>query len=216
MDRSSTERQWLALSLARAEDFSLNARLILGRLGYPIVTPEEHAAMGSGRPRPDLYIVDELRLGDIEEDERGDPVPIIVLTASLAVTGGDPRIVGAVRRPAGLHELYRLIQQVFEETPRTVPRVDTQLRARCRREGREWAASVLSLSENGCLLRCSEAVSLGDELKLAFELPSHGSIELLAEAAYQLGRDLGLVFSSVDPTTRASLAAYVECVLAAS
>ena len=46
-------------------------------------------------------------------------LPLVVLCGRHGVTGADPRIVGAIRRPAGLHEIYRLVQQVLEDTPRT-------------------------------------------------------------------------------------------------
>jgi hypothetical protein len=125
------------------------------------------------------------------------------------VSGVDPRIVGAVARPAGLHELYRLVQMVLEESPRNTPRVPTHLSARCRRDGREWTASILSLSENGCLLRCTEPVTLRTEVELEFALPRSGSLWTPAEIAYQIPPDLGLVFYSTPAAVRRSIAEFV-------
>jgi hypothetical protein len=123
--------------------------------------------------------------------------------------------VGAVKRPAGLHDLFRLVQQVFEDCPRTTPRLPTHLKVVCRRRGQEWNASLLSLSENGCLLRSPEPLPLGTRLELAFDLPRVGSMELWAEIAYQLVPDLGLVFSGVDPSIRNAIGSYVTASLLA-
>jgi hypothetical protein len=73
----------------------------------------------------------------------------------------------------------------------------------------EWDASLLSLSENGCLMRSSEAVPLGSSIHLSFELPSAGPIELKAETAYQLVPDLGLIFSGLTPDIRSAISDFV-------
>ena len=114
-------------------------------------------------------------LAPITLEEDGGAVPMIVLTGRNGVTGTDPRIIGAVRRPAGLHDLYRLIQEALEETPRATPRIPTHLPARCRRNGQEWKASVLSLSENGCLLRTAQPVPLGTQVEIEFPLRPFGA-----------------------------------------
>src|SRR5262249_12426521 len=109
---------------AAPEAFAPRTRPLFPKPGHPVADPRALAAMqgqGDGA-RPDVRIVDERSLGEVRE-ESGPPVPIVVLSGRHGVTGADPRIVGAVRRPAGLHELYRLVQQVLEETPRTSPRV---------------------------------------------------------------------------------------------
>jgi hypothetical protein len=158
--------------------------------------------------RPDLRIVDERSLAEVPE-ESGGAVPIVVLSGRHGVTGADPRIVGAVRRPAGLHELYRLVQQVLEDTPRTSPRVPTHLVAHCAYRGREWQGAILSLSENGCLMRSAEPVNLGAALELSFTLPRHGRVDLGGEVAYQLVPDLGVVFTGTKRAHREAIAAFV-------
>ncbi len=69
--------------------------------------------------RPDLLLVDERRLAEVMPgDTVGyDSVPIVLLCGRHGATGADPRIVGAVKRPAGLHDLYRLLQQIFPVAP---------------------------------------------------------------------------------------------------
>ena len=212
------------VAYARAEAFSDNTLIILARLGYRIFSPDGRDILGMGRQvvgaevgvsaadrlRPELYLVDEHRLREVPAATDGTSVPIIVLTGSRGASSADSRIVGALKRPGGLHDLYRMLQQVFEDTPRSTPRIPTRLAAVCRRSGHEWNASVLSLSENGCLLRTPEPVPLGTELQLAFELPTTGTIRVAAETAYQLVPDLGLVFSATPARIRESISCFVR------
>jgi hypothetical protein len=210
----------LVVSYAHAEAYAPLARAILAKMGFWIVPAEELEDLPPSRrdQRPDLRVVDERRLGEVPDDleEDGAPIPMIVLTGRGGVTGADPRIVGAVRRPAGLHDLYRLIQDALEETPRGTPRVPTHIPARCRRNDHEWRASVLSLSENGCLLRSPEPVLLGTQVELAFPLPKGGLIVTEAEFAYQLVPDYGVVFHGTPAASRESILQYVTETLAAS
>lgn len=201
------------VSYAAAEAFTPSARPILAKLGYGIYTPEQFEEIGE-RDRPDAYVVDERSLADVPDEGGMPPIPIVVLTGRHGVSGADGRIVGAIRRPAGLHELFRMIQQICELKPRTTPRVPTHLPARCTRDGESWSALILSLSENGCLLRSPEPLLLGTRVQLAFDLPGHGALEVRAETAYQLLPDLGMVFHGTSPADRRSLAGYVEQVLA--
>jgi hypothetical protein len=206
----------LLVTHAAPEAYAPLARNILAKLGYRIVEPEDFPAIAAelGVERPDLRLVDDRALADVEDDD-DPPVPIVALCGRHGVTGADPRIVGAVRRPAGLHEIYRLVQQVLEDTPRSTPRVPTHLAARCRREGREWRGAVLSLSENGCLLRSPEPLLLGARFQLVFELPKSGPLEFDAEVAYQLVPDLGVVFNATSPGVREAISAYVTRALTA-
>lgn len=209
-------RRTLILSHAREEDYVPLARAVLSKMGYAIVTEEELDDLPRtlvGR-EPELRIVDERNLAEVPDDDPSALVPIIVLTGRDGVSGADPRILGAVRRPAGLHELYQLIQQGLEEKPRSAPRVATNLPARCRRDEHEWRASVISLSENGCLIRSPEPLSLGTEVELLFDLPQVGTIATSAEASYQIVPDLGLVFQRTPAVFREAIAGFVERTLA--
>jgi hypothetical protein len=205
----------LLVSHAPPAAFAPMTRAMLARLGYSILEPEDFEKLGDADQRPDLYVVDERSLGELPDDG-GPPVPIVVLTGHHGVTGADPRIVGAICRPAGLHELYRLLQQVLEDTPRTTPRIPTHLWARCEQEGREWRATVVSISENGCLLRSPEPLLLGSKLTLHLALPRQGQLALPAEVAYQLIPDVGLVFSAARAHMRAAIAEFVSQSLVAA
>ncbi len=194
--------------------------VILSRLGYQMVLPETFARLQVENPdlHADLLLVDERRIEEVVESgecEGGGRLPIVLLTGKQGAAGDDPRIVGAVKRPAGLHDLYRLMQQVFEDRPRSTPRVPTHLRALCERSGSRWGGRVLSLSENGCLIRSSQAILLGTRFQLELIFPQSESIALEAEAAYQLLPDTGLVFSGIKPSQREALSRFVTQTLLA-
>jgi len=187
--------------------------VILSRLGYQMLLPETFASLQEEHPdlEAELLVVDERRLEEVEgyrDAGRAGP-PIVLLTGKQGATGDDPRIVGAVKRPAGMHDLYRLAQQVFEDVPRSTPRVATQLRAFCESRGEAWEGRVLSLSENGCLIRSREAILLGQKLRLELVLPRSETIALEAEATYQLLPDTGLVWSAIEASSREALGRFV-------
>jgi hypothetical protein len=201
----------IILAHAGREAFSEMSRSILSKLGYVIVPPEDFDACAEslGRDCPDLRIVDERSIAEVPDDAYST-VPIIVLTGSHGISGADPRIVGAVQRPAGMHELYRVIQEVLEDTPRSAPRLPVHLRAHCSRDGHEWTGTLLSLSEGGCLLRSTAPENLGVTFTLRFSLPRTGPLVLDAEVTYQLVPDLGLTFQSTSPTDRESITNFIQ------
>ncbi|MBW2313369.1 MAG: PilZ domain-containing protein [Deltaproteobacteria bacterium] len=198
---------------AGARAFSPLALTILPKIGYQLIPVERYAELAA-RP-PDVQIVEEQRLSEIYETTAASSIPTIVLVGWRGAPEVDGKIVvAAVRSPAGLHELYRVLQQALEETPRAVPRVETRLRARCRRDTMEWDARVISLSENGCLLKTSVVPPLGAMVDVSFELPDGGKIETQASASYQVMPQLGLVFHATRPEYRRAIASYVTHELA--
>jgi hypothetical protein len=102
------------------------------------------------------------------------------------------------------------MQQALEDTPRSMPRVPTHLPATVDCRGRQWSVSVLSLSENGCLIRSPEPLLLGTRLTLCLPLPHSEPLELDSEIGYQLVPDLGLIFHSTSPSDRAAISHFVE------
>jgi len=203
----------LVAAYASIQSFSPIAAKILPKIGYEIV-PVELYAQRACRP-PDVQVAEEERLAEIYETTAASSIPTIVLTGWRGAPAVDGRIVvGAVRAPAGLHDLYRVLQEALEELPRAVPRAPTRLRARCRRDTMEWDARVLSLSENGCLIKSSVVPPLGAVLDLRFELPHVGMIETQASASYQVMPRLGLVFHATRPEYRRAIATFVTHELA--
>jgi len=214
MSEPANERR-LILSYARPEAYVTMARVILSNLGYAILSETEWRDTPTYASRqPELRIVDERQLADLPNDPALAAVPMIVLTGRSGLNSQDPAVIGAVLRPAGVHELYRLVQQAIEDHPRSTPRIPTNLPARLRQGDEEWKGSVLSLSENGCLLRTTAPLRLGSELEIAFELPQIGTVETRAESAYQLLPDLGLVFQATKASSREAILSFVESNLA--
>ncbi len=202
------------VSLAPPYAFAPMARALLARLGYVILDQDAFAEQ-SPDDLPDAYLVDDRQLAEVPDDG-GIAVPVVALVGRRGVNGADSRVVGAVPRPAGLHELYRVLQEVLEDTPRSTPRVPTHLAASCFAEGvGAWRGTVVMISENGCLLRSHESLLLGSKLGMRIDLPRLGQLELEAEVAYQLPPDVGMVFSAALPQTREALLSFVEDTLAA-
>ena len=208
---SHEEKRKLIVSLARPTAFVPLSRAILGRMGYAIVPLEEWQAYPPlSKKDPALALVDDRLLDSLPTDAPFDRLPILLLTGRDPNRREDARVLGAISQPAGLHELYRLLQQLLEPQPRGSLRIPTNLPARMRSEDREWAGSLLSLSENGCLLRTPEPMPLGSSLEISFELPRAGRIETRAEASYQLIPDFGLVFQSTPAASRNAIRSFVE------
>jgi hypothetical protein len=192
---------------------------LLGKLGYAIVPAESWEQwLQDGPPgveRPDLRLVDDRCMSQVPPALEA-PEPIILLTDRHGVQERDSRMIGAVMRPAGLHELFRLLQNVLEEVPRSTPRVATNLRARVSLGEQNSLASILSLSENGCLLRTAEQLGLGTRLRVTFSLPNFGEVATEADVGYQMFPDLGLVFDKTPSSAREAIRAFVDRTMAAA
>ena len=188
---------------AAPEAFAPTTREMLEKLGYRIVESEDYekSREEGGKASALLRLVDERRLAEVP-DEGPSSLPIIMLTGRVGAVGADSRVVGALRRPAGVHELYRLVQQISEDTPRSTPRVPVHIPASCRTFDEDCRVVLLSLSENGCLVRSAQPLELGRRVELAFELQERGNLRLQAEVGYQLLPDFGLVFHGTPPRDR--------------
>ncbi len=181
----------------------------LGALGYAIVSGR--VAVGPRAPAAEAIVVDERDLGGVLAERETGPGRIVVARGRRADPGaaGDPRIVGQVSRPADLGELYRVLQSALEATPREAPRVATGLPADCVSGGRRWTGEVLSLSENGCLLRSAEEVAAG-RLTLRFPLPRGRMIWTRGVVVRHEDERLAVAFEAMAPSQRAAISAYVK------
>jgi hypothetical protein len=188
-------------SHAADSDYAPTSRALLWKLGYALLPPEEARS-------PALRVVRDDRLGEVPTRE-----PIVLLTRARNAAPSDPRVVGTVRRPAGLHELYRLFQAATEQHPRSVPRVPCSLPATARSEEQRFALEVASLSENGCLVRGAPLPPLDVRLELEIETPWGERLAARAVAAYRQGDALGLVFHDIKLAERKRLAAAVTRLL---
>jgi hypothetical protein len=208
------------VAYAHRSSFAPWSLRILAKLGYEIQAAEEwEQQRASGHAEtapPDFWIADERRLADVPDDPASSVIPVVLLTGRTGASGADPRVAAAVKRPAGLHDLYRVFQELGEVQPRVALRVSTHLPARCRQDDREWEGLIVSLSESGCLLHSVESMALGSHLAIEFPLPKAGCIEIEAEAGYQLPPHIGLVFHATSPGAREAINEYVLDSLAAA
>ena len=190
-----------------SRDFSEGVETALGRLGYELLPASIRAEA------PDARFVAAGRLSRLPADATE---PVVLFGGPRSKDVEDPRVIDIVGRPAGLRELYGLLQGALEETPRAVPRIPASLPARSFREGIDAPGAILSLSENGCLLRSTVALPGEGALKLQFALPNRGLIDTWAEPRNKAGRELGLAFDGLPDASRIAIADYVTTSLTAS
>jgi hypothetical protein len=198
-----TEPRFAIASHAADSDYAPTSRVLLWKLGYALLPPEQAGS-------PALRVVRDDRLDEVPSPTAE---PIILLTRSRRPKPAHPRVVGTVRRPAGLHELYRLFQAATEAHPRAVPRVPCALRAVANGDAQRFELRVTSLSENGCLVAGERLPALDARLSLEIELPWGESVGGPAVAAYEQGDQLGLVFHDIRLAARKKLAKAVTQLL---
>jgi len=174
-------------SHAEERDYAPVARSLLWKLGYAVLPAAE-------LPDPELRIVREDRLADVAQLA---PLPLIVLTDRREAGSGDARVVGTVRRPAGVPPLYQLLQLALEEHPRSVPRVPTSLRARATAGEQRFELEVRSISEAGCLLAGAKLPALDRALDLDVEFPWGERLRVAAVVSYEQGGRVGALFQGM-------------------
>ncbi len=190
--------------------FAPMARSMMAKLGYQIVDPEAFTAAAGEGAVPDLLLVDEQNLGAFAAEKT---VPIIALMGRSAGSDPPPGVVGAVKRPASLHGLYRLVQEVLEDHPRATPRVPTRLSALCRFQDGARRVPVRSLSQNGCLIAAPDVPALGTVFDLHLELPEQDPVTVAAEVGYTIASGTGLIFCGMSVASRYAIAAHVTSLL---
>jgi hypothetical protein len=183
-----------------SRDFSEGVRIALGRLGYELVPARGRSA------DPDARIVAADRLNRLSAEATA---PIILFGGRRSRRAGDPRVIGVVRLPARLLDLYCLLQNALETHPRAVPRIPTSLAARSLRKGVDAPGAILSLSERGCLLRSAKSLPGDGSIQLQFALPDLGLIDIRAEPRHRAGEETGLAFQGLPEDSRTAIAGFV-------
>jgi len=189
--------------------FAPGTRAALEGLGYRVVPAFAMGRFDDPSWKPSLRLVDERQYEKIPTPGQDPETPLIVMTGVRPLAIKDNRIIGRVRRPAELRQLYSLIQSGLETTPRAVPRVATQLAARCIRRDQRSVGNVISLSEGGCLFRTREAIEHGAQLNLQFALPHRGILSTRAQCIHQSGGGAGLRFTEAAVDVREHIAEFV-------
>jgi hypothetical protein len=197
----SKSRYWRRIEVrVPSRDFSPGVQRALERLEYELVPAR-------GRDKaPDARIVAAGRLSRLGATATA---PIILIGGPRSHGADDPRVIGVVRAPAGLLDLYPLLQDALEAHPRAVPRISTALPARSLREGADTPGAIFSLSEKGCLLRSAANLPGFGSLHLQFALPDRGPIFTRAEPRHQAGNESGLAFQRLPEASRAAIAEFV-------
>jgi len=190
--------------------FAPMTRSMMAKLGYQILDPEAFAESAEDGAKPDLLLVDEDQLAGLEGETS---VPIIAIVGRSSSVDPRPGVVGVVKRPANLHGLYRLMQEVLEEHPRATPRVETRLGAMCRFPEGARRVPVLSLSQNGCLIRAPAVPPLGTSFDLRLDLPNQDPVMVEAEVGYTIAAGTGVIFSGMSIVSRYAIAAHVTTLL---
>ena len=183
-----------------SRDFSEGVPTALARLGYEFVPARGRST------EPDARIVAAGRLNRLSAEATA---PIIVFGGRRIVRASDPRVIGLVRRPAKLLDLYRLLQNALETHPRSVPRIATSLPARSLRNGEDAPGAIVSLSERGCLLRSAKSLPGDGSIQLQFALSDLGLIETRAEPRHLAGEETGLAFERLPEASRTAIAGFV-------
>jgi hypothetical protein len=202
---SESQAPRVILSLAPTQSYVPLARIKLSQAGYSIVSEESWEALyGNVGRAPDLVIVDAERSRELAG------LPGILLYSHGQSVPWAPSAVGTIERPAGFHDLYRLVQEALETNPRATPRVPTSIRARVRGASGVEEAQVVSLSRGGCLLRRNDPPDPGVEIGLEFELPRCGTVELIGRTVYRRAHEAGLVFRNLSAPASQGIQSFVE------
>ena len=188
----------------------------LRALGYVMIDLDSERIPQESRDACGLWLVDSDRLPELPGPEEAADRRILLIASARSDAPLDSRIFATTRRPARLGAVYEMIQSALESTPRSAPRIRTQLSARCIRGEHRSIGAVLSLSEGGCLLRSGERIARGARVDLQFALPSFGLISTRAECRYAREGDAGLAFEASGADVRHTISHFVTSQLAES
>lgn len=183
-----------------SRDFADGVWTALEELGYELVPA--HASVQT----PDMRFVASGHLSRLSADATE---PVILFGGGRGLDRDDPRVAGFVRPPAGLLQLYFVLQYTLEVHSRAAPRIPASLPARSHRGGAVIPGAILSLSERGCLLRSTESLPGEGSLRLQFALPDEGLVYTKARPCYQAGNEIGLAFENLAENSRSAISEFV-------
>jgi len=216
VERPTNGNPRLIASYVPPQAYAPRVRAALEGLGYQIIPVATRGRFGDDTWEADLRIVDEHHLDRIPPEDYLPRTPVVLLTGGLRAPCRDRRVVGSVRRPATLRDLYPLLQRALEDTPRVAARTPTELPGRCTESDRRWMGAVVSLSERGCLFRTREPLAIDQKLNLLFPLPLGEMVTARVRVIGQQGQSVRMVFDDMAARARNAVARYVEGRLAAA
>jgi len=205
----SRDTRKVIASYASPRAFAPRTRAALEGLGYRVVFAATRGRFEDDAWKPDLRIVSDRHVDRLPAEDYLPRTPIIVLGGGRNREWHDRRIVGEVARPARLDDLYPLVQQALEETPRRAARAPTQLPARCTRADQRWVGAILGLSTAGCLFRTTADLAPETDLNLLFPLPRGRMISTRARVVNRSGELVGMAFHDPPPQSRLAITDFV-------
>jgi hypothetical protein len=208
VERVQNLRKILA-SYVSPHAYAPRTRAALVGLGYRVIAASTRGRFDDDSWKPDLRIVDDGNFEKLPDENYLPRTPVIVLTGGRRRPWRDPRVVGEISRPAELTEIYPLIQDALEETPRRAARAPTQLPARCTRADRRWVGAIVSLSTSGCLFQTRSEMAPGMDFNLLFPLPRDRMVYTRARVLHRDGEQIGMSFRNPPATSRHAIAEFV-------
>lgn len=190
--------------------FAPRTRAALVGLGYRVVVAATQGRFDDDSWKPDLRIVSDRHVDRLPIENYLPRTPVIVLSGGRRREWHDRRIVGEVSRPAELADLYPLIQEALEDTPRRAARAPTQLPARCTHADQRWMGAIIGLSSAGCLFRTNADLAPHTDLSLLFPLPRGRMISTRARVMNRRRDLVGMAFRDAPAQSRVAIADFVS------
>ena len=189
--------------------YAPRTRAALVGLGYRVIAASTRGRFEDDSWKPDLRIVDDRHFEKLPAEDYLPRTPVIVLSNSRRRRWRDARVVGEVSRPASLAEIYPLIQDALEDTPRRAARAKTQLPARCTRADHRWMGAILSLSAMGCLFQTRSELPPSRDFNLLFPLPRDRMVYTRARVLHRRGEFIGMAFHDPPEASCRAIAEFV-------
>jgi hypothetical protein len=196
--------------------YAPRTRAALVGLGYHVIAAATRGRFDDDHWKPDLRIVDDRHFDKLPAEDYLPQTPIIVLSGGRSRHWRDRRVVGEVSRPAGLGDLYPLLQEALEATPRRAARAPTQLPARCSRADQRWMGAITWLSSAGCLFRSASDITAEADFNLLFPLPRGRMVHTRARVKCRVGDEVGMEFHGAPERSQQAIADFVAERLAAA
>jgi len=157
--------------------------ILIKRLGYDVLTAKNgaEALRIMKEKRPSLVLLDIVMpvmdgktcLTIAKNDPEIKDIPIFMLTSRFDILRDCARIGcnGYLKKPVNLSELYEVIQNTIEETPRQNLRVTLSLKVTLSYQDKREVLYATNLSLEGIYLRREEPLDIGTPVVIKLHLP---------------------------------------------
>ena len=200
------QRRYTIASYVASPALKRGTRAALQRLGYEVRPAVMQGRWEDASWRSDVRLVDERHIGRVPRDA----TPVVVLAGDPARQWDNERIIGAAARPADISALYPLLQRALEAQPRAAARVAAAITARGNIDDRRFDATIVTLSQRGCLIRSAQLLDPRTELNLSFTLPGNHELALRAVICGADADGAAVEFSEIDSAAQHAISDYVQ------